>query len=261
MKADEYLRYYSAQIPVIGKAAQEKLREIKVLIVGLGGLGSNMALSLAMLGVCDISVIDPQKLEASNLNRWPFGGRADIGLPKVRAAARFFARTPHIGFTGLGVKNEHPQSDRLYRLCDWVFSCANTVSARIAAARKAIRFKKPLIDLAVSDGGKPLRGVIKYWLPQNADWSACPECYLPSRKGLPRDEGLLFTPIAITASLAVHIFLALVTEYHDSFFKSRNLLTMDLEGCRTDIMAVQKRPDCRGCRPADEPARTEEKAR
>src|SRR6185437_11025045 len=104
-----------------------------------------------------------------------------------------------------------------------------------------------LIDVAVSDGKRPPRGVIKYWLPQNSDWSACPECYLNSRRGIQRDGGLLLTPVAVTASLAVHVFLALATEYHDRFFKSRNLLGIDIEHCRTEFLAVQKRPGCQSC--------------
>src|SRR5436190_1001182 len=103
------------------------------------------------------------------------------------------------------------QEDRIFGQFR-IFSCANTVSARMAAARKAVELRTPIIDVGVSDGRVSLAGSIKYWLPEYADWSACPACYLLPKTAIPRNEELLFTILATTVAIAAHVFVSLATE-------------------------------------------------
>ncbi|HEY1854752.1 MAG TPA: TOMM precursor leader peptide-binding protein [Solirubrobacterales bacterium] len=66
---------------------QEKLREAKVAVLGVGGLGGWTAWALACVGVGEMWLIDGDRVEASNLNRQILYTEADIGLLKVEAAA------------------------------------------------------------------------------------------------------------------------------------------------------------------------------
>ncbi len=70
----------------IGVQGQRKLKEARVAIVGLGGLGSNVALGLASLGIGHITLIDDDHISASNLSRQVLYHEADIQTPKVIAA-------------------------------------------------------------------------------------------------------------------------------------------------------------------------------
>ncbi|MGH6636294.1 MAG: HesA/MoeB/ThiF family protein, partial [Gammaproteobacteria bacterium] len=87
MNAQELLRY-SRQIilPEIGLAGQQRLLASRALIVGLGGLGSPVAIYLAAAGVGNLTLIDPDRVELSNLQRQVIHGSADIGRPKVESA-------------------------------------------------------------------------------------------------------------------------------------------------------------------------------
>lgn len=67
---------------------QRRLREAKVAVLGVGGLGGWAAYSLACLGVGEMWLIDGDRVEPSNLNRQILYTEADFGLLKVEAAAR-----------------------------------------------------------------------------------------------------------------------------------------------------------------------------
>ncbi len=84
-------------LPGIGPAGQQRLRDGRVLIVGVGGLGSPAALYLATAGVGTIGLIDPDVVEPSNLQRQIAYVTRDIGSAKVEAAAAAVrARNPEV---------------------------------------------------------------------------------------------------------------------------------------------------------------------
>ena len=60
---------YTRQIPLVGQSGQEKLAASHVCVVGVGGLGSPVALYLASAGVGTLSIIDEDSVSLSNLNR------------------------------------------------------------------------------------------------------------------------------------------------------------------------------------------------
>jgi len=86
---DRQLRYFSD----IGgpdrtpSERQDRLREAKVAVLGVGGLGSWSAWALACCGVGEMWLIDGDEVEISNLNRQIFYTEADLGRPKVKVAA------------------------------------------------------------------------------------------------------------------------------------------------------------------------------
>lgn len=65
---------------------QDKIKNLKVGIVGLGGVGSSVFYNLAAIGVLNYKIIDFDKVELSNLNRQILYRRSDIGKPKSEAA-------------------------------------------------------------------------------------------------------------------------------------------------------------------------------
>jgi bacteriocin biosynthesis cyclodehydratase domain-containing protein len=85
---DRQLRYFSdiGSLSLTPSECQRRLREAKVAVLGVGGLGGSAALWLATIGVGEMWLIDGDRVEASNLNRQILFTEAQIGLLKVEAA-------------------------------------------------------------------------------------------------------------------------------------------------------------------------------
>jgi len=73
-------------LPEIGEAGQEKLKASRVLVVGIGGLGSSIVLYLAGAGVGTLGLVDPDSVSLSNLHRQVIHGSSTLGRPKVESA-------------------------------------------------------------------------------------------------------------------------------------------------------------------------------
>jgi bacteriocin biosynthesis cyclodehydratase domain-containing protein len=85
---DRQLRYFSDVGPrgLTPSECQRRLREAKIAVLGVGGLGGSVALWLASIGVGEMWLIDGDRVEASNLNRQILFSEAELGLLKVEAA-------------------------------------------------------------------------------------------------------------------------------------------------------------------------------
>src|SRR4029077_5251124 len=84
---EEVLRYSRHLIlPEVGMEGQERLREARVLLVGVGGLGSPAALYLAAAGVGTLGLVDADRVDATNLQRQVLHGTKDLGRAKLDPA-------------------------------------------------------------------------------------------------------------------------------------------------------------------------------
>ena len=99
----EILRYGRHLImPEVGVEGQEKLKAAKILMIGAGGLGSPAALYLAASGIGEITILDPDTVDVSNLQRQVIHDSSSVGVPKVESAKRRMNEiNPHIKINAL----------------------------------------------------------------------------------------------------------------------------------------------------------------
>lgn len=161
---EENTLWFDRQILALGAAGQEVLRNIHVVIVGLGGTGSVAFVQLAHLGVGRITVVDGDRVERSNVSRILGATTQDAGSTfKVDVAARYAERL------GLGTQvhclrghlgKEVSAAD--IEGCDIALSCVDTHLPRALLNRLSYEKAVPLIDMGsafrVDAGGRVLAG-------------------------------------------------------------------------------------------------------
>jgi len=147
--SDSELLRYSRQImlPEVDVAGQERLLAARVLIVGLGGLGSPAALYLAAAGVGELVLCDDDEVALSNLQRQIVHGDADLGRSKGAAAADALrAIRPDLRLTELG---ERLSGDRLQRAVadvDLVVDASDNFATRFALNDACVGAGVPLVS-------------------------------------------------------------------------------------------------------------------
>lgn len=146
---DEALLRYGRQIllPEIGIEGQERLLAARVLIVGLGGLGSPVAMYLAAAGVGTLLLADHDRVDLSNLQRQIVHTTADIGRPKVASARdRLRALNPHCGIEEVAGRLRGRLLEEQVEAADLVADCSDNFPTRFAVNAACARAGTPLVS-------------------------------------------------------------------------------------------------------------------
>ncbi|WP_245891760.1 MULTISPECIES: HesA/MoeB/ThiF family protein [Devosia] len=134
-----------------GGAAQQKLKTARVLVVGAGGLGSPAIAYLAAAGVGHLSIVDPDTVSLTNLQRQVIHTTASIGTGKADSAGAFAgALNPHVA---LGLHAEaitEANADAFVDDADIVLDGTDNLVTRRIVAAACERLGKPLVSGAVS---------------------------------------------------------------------------------------------------------------
>jgi len=146
---DAQLLRYSRHILLdeLGPDAQAKFAAAHVLIVGMGGLGTPAAHFLAAAGVGAITLCDADHVDLTNLQRQVLYATADIGLPKVDAAAqRLAAVNPDVRVKRVPARVGPDNLAPLVAAADVVLDGCDNFATRHAVNRACVALAKPLVS-------------------------------------------------------------------------------------------------------------------
>lgn len=155
---------YSRQELLLGKEGQRRLQDVRVAIVGIGGLGSHVVQQLAYLGVLAYVVVDGDVVTPSSLNRLIGAVEVDVAArrPKVEVAQRVIQTVqPKADVRAIGSKLEEVGATSTIADADLVFGCLDDDLARLRLLEHCAETGKPYVDLASDtdeDGGHPWYG-------------------------------------------------------------------------------------------------------
>jgi molybdopterin/thiamine biosynthesis adenylyltransferase len=150
--SDEHRERYGRHIllPEVGEEGVAHLFESRVLIVGLGGLGSPVALYLAAAGFGTIGVMDDDKVSLSNLQRQVI--HSTVGFPKANSAGYAISRlNPDVRVIVLNQRfTSENAEETFYYGWDVVVDCCDNYETRYLLNRSCMDQKIPLIHGSVS---------------------------------------------------------------------------------------------------------------
>ena len=149
---DELLLRYSRQIllPDVDIQGQTILNQARVLVLGAGGLGAPVLLYLAAAGVGHITVVDPDTVDLSNLQRQVIHSTVNITQAKVESAKQsMLAINPHIQVQALQTRLDEQQLLTQVAAHDVVVDCTDNFPTRFAINQACFTAKKPLVSGAV----------------------------------------------------------------------------------------------------------------
>lgn len=139
---------FDRNIRLLGDAGQQALRNTHLVICGAGGLGSCVVEYAKGLGIRRFTLIDPDRVEVSNLNRLVGATHRDIGKPKVEVMARQLHRyDPMIQIDPLQAWVQEERAHRAIGAADLIVNSLDDDGARLEVQLLAARYLKPMLDL------------------------------------------------------------------------------------------------------------------
>lgn len=250
---ERFARHYV--LPEVGETGQRKLRAAKVLVVGVGGLGSPVALYLVAAGIGTIGLVDFDQVELSNLQRQILFVEADVGEPKTRAGARRLrALNPEVRVLEHEARFTAANGLSLVEDYDLVIDGTDNFAARYLVNDACVLAQKPLIYGSVSG----FTGLISAVQPGS---SACYRCFYPDpppRELVPNcaEGGVLgVVPGSIAllqATEALKYFLGIGAPLFG------RVLIYDALSLRTREIELTREPGCVACS-ANSPLRSSRK--
>ncbi len=150
MTDDQLLRYSRhIMLDEIGIEGQERILAAHAVIIGAGGLGSPAALYLGAAGVGQITVIDDDTVDLTNLQRQIAHTTERVGSPKVESLrAAVHAINPSVRITALQQRADDTLLDQLLPTASIVLDCCDNYRTRHLVNAACVRHKKPLVAAA-----------------------------------------------------------------------------------------------------------------
>lgn len=218
---------------------QEKLKSAKVLIMGLGGLGSASALYLTAAGVGKLRLCDGDRVERSDLNRQILYFEESVGKFKVdEAKKRLTSLNPHIEIATVKEFIDSQNAGELTRGCDLIVDGLDNIESRFMLNEQSVKMQIPYVYGAVQGW----EGFVGLFHPPR---TACLACILrqdvqgPDIISIP---GVLPGTIGILQATEVIKFIMGVEQN-----LVNRLLIYDSRNLTFDIVETEKNPNCPYC--------------
>jgi len=236
----------------IGATGQLKLKNARVCVVGLGGLGSPLSFQLTSMGVGHLRLVDRDVVEMSNLQRQHLYDVDVVGYPKVEAAASRLRRlNPYIEIEALPLSLNVNNAERILRGVDVVVDGLDRMAPRYALNRACIKLGIPYVFGAVITH----IGNVSTIIPRE---TACLECFQGNvdDDSLPTCAVVGVNPsiIGIVASIQASEAARILTDRPPNL--ANTLLFCDLENLTFERIELAKADSCPVCgrTPRSEPS-------
>ncbi len=221
------------------------LSDARVLVVGAGGLGCPASLALAHAGVGHLTLVDPDRVDVTNLHRQLWHREADVGRPKVESAVAGLRRAfPELSTEALGERVDPDNAEGLFRAHDLVIDATDGTATKFLLSDAAVLTGVPLVyggvlrmqgqAMRIDPGGPCLRCL--YEAPPPPD--AVPTC---------AQAGVLGSMAGLIGALQAMLAVELLSGTARPERGAATLHVLDGATLQGRTVRVRQEPDCAGC--------------
>jgi adenylyltransferase/sulfurtransferase len=242
---DELLRYSRhILLPEIDVSGQEKLLAAHVAIIGIGGLGSPVALYLASSGIGKLSLIDFDSVDLSNLQRQIIHDTDHLGTTKVSSAqGKLAALNPGTSVQVYAEKLSDLEISALIKEVDAVVDCTDNFATRLTINQACVQHQVPLI----SGAAIRMEGQLMVYDPSIAD-APCYACLYQNTAELDLNcatTGVAAPLVGIIGSMQAMETLKILVGFGEP--ATGSLLIFDAANTQWQRFRVTRRADCPAC--------------
>lgn len=171
-----------------GEAGQERLAAARVAVVGLGGLGSPVALYLAAAGVGRLGLIDPDRVELSNLQRQVLHATSDVGMPKTESAgAAIHVLNPEVQTETIADRVTPANAADLVSPYDLVVEATDDLETKFLINDVCLELRKPFATAGIL----ALSGQAQFVVPGQSPCLRCAVVEIPQGVPTTSERGVL----------------------------------------------------------------------
>jgi len=247
---NEDMQRFSRQIMLeeIGFVGMEKLRDAKVCVVGVGGIGNPIVSQLAAMGVGKLKIVDRDVVEISNLHRQQLYNEDDIGKVKVEVAAERLKKiNSHVEIEAIPLSITKYNAESIVKGVDIIIDALDSVDARYALNDACLKYNIPFIYA----GALGMLGSVCTILPSK---SACLRCIFPALadEDMPTcsTEGVHQSILYLVAGVQVSEAVKILTGKYPTLVNK--LLYIDLNELSFDKIQMFRNEECSSCGPKKE---------
>jgi len=229
---------YKRQILLFGEEGQERLKSAHIFIAGAGGLGSPIAIYLAVAGIGTITIVDMDTVDQSNLNRQILHMDRDVGKKKtVSAIEKLQKYNADITVNAIDTMIDAKNVSELVGRVDGIVDAMDNYPVRYLLNRTALKKKIPFFHGAISGYSGQATTILPGETP-------CLECIIP--KAPPQQ---VFPVVGVTPGVIGTVQATEVIKYltKSGRLLSGRLFMWDGLAATSEEIAVAKNPACPVC--------------
>jgi len=237
--SDEELERYRRQLLFLGVEAQLRLKRAKVLVVGVGGLGSAVLYYLVAAGVGELHIVDSDKLELNNLNRQVLYTTDDIGKYKVEVAAERLRRlNPNVKIITYRRRFDRDLAEEVVPKVDLAIDALDNWETRFLLNEYCVKYLKPLIHAGVRE----VYGQLLVIMPGKGP---CLRCLFPHEPRREREIPILGVTPGILGTLEALEAIKIITGYGEPAVGK--LIIVNGKKGEFEVINVRRNPECPVC--------------
>ena len=233
-------------IPGFGSEGQQKLKSSKVLVVGLGGLGSGVLYYLASAGIGTIGIIDKDNVELSNLNRQILHNEDNLKQPKTDSAGEKIKKMNiNIKIIPYNEALTQENAKRILSGYDFVVEASDNFETKFLVNDNCVKLGIPF----VIGGVLQFEGQLMTVLPGK---SACYRCIfkeLPEKGSYPTTdkEGIIGTVAGLFGIIEANETIKYIVFEDSEKLLVNKILYIELKNNNFEVYSIQRDENCIVC--------------